>query len=78
MEFFRDILPLVGKFLAEKERINRVVENSKPIIEAFDKVKSDLLPDLRELVRVFAPGVLGAMEAPRRQAKRPARKRKRK
>ena len=77
MEFFRDILPLVGKLLQEKERINRVVENSRPIIEAFDKVKGDLLPDLRELIRVFAPGVLVALEAPRRQARRP-RKRKRK
>lgn len=81
MEFFRDLLPLVQKYMEQRDRIDRVVENSRPIvekakpaIEEFKKVQGVLLPDLRELARVFFPGVL---EAPPRQAKRPARKRKR-
>lgn len=57
MEFFRDLLPLVQKYMQEKERIDRVIDN----------VKKHLLPDLRELVRVFAPGVMGVLEAPRRE-----------
>lgn len=63
MEFFRDLLPLVQKYMQEKERIDRVIDN----------VKKHLLPDLRELVRVF--GVMGMLEAPpKRQAKRRKRK----